>query len=84
MFYNFVKTIANNLGVGVSNKGFAKPQTDPIQSIYGPAYNVRGQLASTVGGAMLLNKKVVVVSITGNGAYGSGTYNLTPLAEVSE
>ncbi len=83
MFYKFVKTIANNLGVGVSNKAFAKTQSDPVYSIYNPAYNVRGQLASTVGGAMLVNQQVVIVGITGNGAMLSGAVNLTPLAEVN-
>lgn len=82
MFYNFVKTIANNLGVGTSNKGFAKSQSDPVYSIYGPAYNVQQQLASTVGGAMIVNKKVVIVGLTGNGAFSNNSANLTPLAEV--
>lgn len=82
MFYKFVKTIANNLGVGTSNKGFAKSQSDPIYSVYGPAYNVQQQLASTVGGAVIINKKVVLVGLTGNGAMVSGSAILTPLAEV--
>lgn len=82
MFYKFVKTIANNLGVGTSNKAFAKTQSDPVYSVYGPAYNVRGQLASTMGGAMLVNKQVVIVGINGNGAMPTGAVNLTPLAEV--
>lgn len=82
MFYNFVKTIANNLGVGTSNKAFAKSQTNPVYSVYGPAYNVQGQLASTVGGAMMINKQIVIVGITGNGAMPNGSVNLTPLAEV--
>lgn len=82
MFYKFVKTIANNLGVGTSNKAFAKTQSDPVYSVYGPAYNVQKQLASTMGGAMLVNKQVVIVGITGNGAMPSGSPNLTPLAEV--
>ena len=82
MFYKFVKTIANNLGVGTENLGYVKSQTDPIYSVYGPAYNVRRQLASTVGGAVILNKQMVIVGITGNGAMPNTSQNLTPLAEV--
>ena len=79
--YRFLETIANNLGVGVSNKGFARPRPVPVDSIYGPAYNVQGQLMSTMGGAVLVNQSVVIVPITGNGAGLSYSAQLMPLAE---
>lgn len=82
MIYKFLKTIANNLGVGTENLAYQKSQTDPIYSVYGPAYNVRSQLASTVGGAVMVNKQVVIVGITGNGAMPNYSGNLTPLGEV--
>lgn len=82
MFYNFVKTVVNRLGVGVGDQAYVRSTGEPINSIYNPAYNVRGQLASTVGGAMLINDQVVIVGITGNGSMINGSSGLMPLAEV--
>lgn len=80
--YSFLKTIANNLGVGVSNKAFARPAPVAVDSIYGPAYNIQGQYMSTMGGAVMINQTVVLVPITGNGAGLSNSAQLIPLAQV--
>lgn len=81
-FYKFLNTISNNIGVGVSNKARKKTQSDPAYSVYNRAYNVKGQLASTMGGAMLVNQKVVIVGRFGNGAGYVEGMTLGPLAEV--
>lgn len=79
--FDFIKTFAGRIGVGTSDMAFQRPRPVSIDSIYGPAYNVRGQIVTTAGGYMMVNKSVVPVSLTGNGAAIHGTPILSPLAE---
>lgn len=68
-------------GIGVENMGFVKPQTDPIDSIYGPAYNVRGQLMSLKPGFLKIAHQFVPVDLRANGVYFSGDFALQALSD---
>lgn len=77
--FNFFKTPANR-GVGTGILALARPQTPPIQSMYGPRYNVQRCLVTTrQGGAMKLVQTVPVVPIEGNGSYFNGQMALQSL-----
>lgn len=80
---SFFKFLRSNIGsaiTGTSDMALQRPRPPAIDSIYGPAYNVRGSLAMTRPGGVVLNNRVVIVGITGNGAYLNNSPQLVPLA----
>jgi len=80
-WFKFFKTPANR-GVGTGNLALERNQSPPIQSIYGPRYNVQGYLTTTrQGGAMKLAQNVPIVPIEGNGAYIQGVMALQSLTD---
>ena len=77
--FNFFKTPANR-GVGTGNLSLALSQTPPIQSMYGPRYNVQRSMAPCPNGAaMKLLQVVPTVPIEGNGSYLAGQLALQSL-----
>ena len=79
--YRFIKSAIGKAITGTSDQGLVRPRPPAIDSIYGSAYNVRGQLFSTRPGHMLTNNRVVIVGVTGNGSFINKSPQLTPLAK---
>lgn len=65
-FYSFVRGIGVKLGTGVSDLGFKRPSSVPIQSMYGPRYNVQRSFAPNSPGFVKLRQEVVAVSLLGD------------------
>jgi len=83
-WFNFLKTPANR-GVGTGNLALEQTQSNPVQSMYGPRYNVERSLAPTrQGGAMKVAQNVPIVPIEGNGAYLAGVMALQNLIDTSK
>lgn len=80
-WFNFFRTPANR-GVGTGNLALERNQSNPVQSMYGPRYNVQGYLATTAqGGAMKYRQNVPVVPIEGNGSFIQGVMALQSLTK---
>jgi len=83
-WFNFFKTPANR-GVGTGNLAVERNQSPPIQSSYGPRYNVQRYMAPTAqGGAFKFAQNVPVVPIEGNGTYLAGIMALQNLIDTSK
>jgi hypothetical protein len=81
--YNFIRT-PENRGVGTGAMALARPQTDPIQSLYGPRYNVQRHLGPSAPAFMKWRNQVVPVSILGNGSYLQGQLALQALVDMEK
>lgn len=80
-WFKFLSTPANR-GVGTGALALERNQSPPVQSLYGPRYNVQQSLAPTrQGGAMKVFKTVPIVPIEGNGTYLAGVMALQSLAD---
>ena len=79
--YGYVEG-ANGIGIGAGDKGFKRPSTLPVDSIYAARYNVRGDLAPlNHPGYVKEAQQLVPVSLLANGVYFAGTMALQALAE---
>ena len=78
--YGFVPG-PNTLGIGTGNQGFERSQTIPVNSIYGPRYNVKDEIDATARGTLVLYQKGPMVDLQANGVYFSGTLALSALSE---
>lgn len=81
-FYAFLKGFAT-LGVGTGNLGFRRSQTIPADVVYlGPQWNVQRSLGPLPGpGYMMLEQRVVPVSVRGSGLGIQGQYVLQSLGQ---
>lgn len=78
-FYHLFQT-PENRGVGTGANAFARPQTVPIYSIYGPRYNVQRSFIATKPGTFKAAQYVPYVPLEGNGAYIQGQFALQALS----
>lgn len=78
--YGYVRGF-NGMGIGAGDMAFLQPTTLPIDSIYGPRYNVRGDLDPQAPGFVKLAQQFVPVSLLANGVYFSGDFSLQALVE---
>lgn len=63
-FYSYVRN-SLNLGVGTRDLAFQRSQSIPIDTVYGPRYNVHRSMAPQAPGFVKLNQQVVPVSLLG-------------------
>ena len=83
-FFNFLRT-PENRGIGTGSLALELGQTMPVQSMYGPRYNVQRSFAPTnQGGAMKVFKTVPIVPIEGNGSYLAGVMALQSLIKADK
>lgn len=68
-------------GVGADNMALAQPTTLPVDSMYGPRYNVRRDLGPHSPGFVKEQQNFVPVDLLANGVYMSGTLALQALAQ---
>lgn len=69
------------LGEGVDYLGFERPRNVITDSMYGPAYNVRGQLITQAPAYVKMQQEVVPVGLRGDGLYFQGQLLQSPLAK---
>lgn len=68
-------------GVGSENESFQRPTTIPIDSQYGPRYNVKGNIAPQSPGYLKMGQSLVPVDLKGQGVYFSGDIALQALSD---
>lgn len=79
--FHYVLTGGDNcLGIGVENEALVQPTSLPVDSIYGPRYNVLHSMAPQAPGYVKLNQQFVPVDLIANGVYFGGTFLLTSLS----
>lgn len=71
----------SGLGVGISNLSYQRSIPLVDATLYGPRYNVDGQLFSTRPGFIKLEQQYVDVGLLGNGAGFAGVLALQQLAD---
>ena len=72
----------HGIGIGAGDMAVEQPTTLPVDSHYGPRYNVRGDLAPlSQGGYAKLGQDFVPVSLLANAVYAAGTLALQALAD---
>lgn len=81
--YNFIRG-PENLGVGTGAMALVRPQTNPVQSIYGARYNVQRHYGPQAPAFMKWGNQVVPVSILGNGSYLAGQIALQALTDLEK
>lgn len=82
-FFKYLFT-PQNRGVGVANLAVEKTQTNPIQSIYGPRYNVQRSMIITGPANVKFQQSVPIVPIEGNGSFLQGQMALQSLIELDK
>jgi hypothetical protein len=82
-WFRFLFTPANR-GVGVANLAVEKTQSDPIQSIYGPRYNVQRSMIVTGPANVKFQQSVPIVPIEGNGSFLQGQMALQSLMDLEK
>jgi hypothetical protein len=80
-FWRFLFT-PDNRGVGTGNLAVARRTTNPIQSMYGPRYNVQRSFVATEGAQMKMHQDVPIVPIEGNGSFLQGQMALQALVNL--
>lgn len=84
-FYSFLKGVPGKLGVGTADEGLLRSQSLPINSQYGPTYNVQRCFAPTQAKQFLFNPSVPTVSSLGlTGLFQHGVPLLGRLASKSK